>query len=186
MDYPWYVSLAPDDTDLLQGDLLPDCPIIIPPKALQPDGEYDIDIVDYNVVVVSQCCDLENGKVENVLVCPYYTFRDAIKQALTLDEQKSKKSITKFFDELRKGNQPNYHLLSKDEDKSLTDCIVVDFRNVFAVHIDFLKSHVETLTNRVRLLPPYREHLSQAFARFFMRVGLPQNIPPIEAGNYSN
>ncbi len=26
---------------------------------------------------------------------------------------------------------------------------------------------------RLRLLPPYREHLSQAFARFFMRVGLP-------------
>jgi hypothetical protein len=26
--------------------------------------------------------------------------------------------------------------------------------------------------SRFRLLPPYREHLSQAFARFFMRVGL--------------
>jgi hypothetical protein len=31
---------------------------------------------------------------------------------------------------------------------------------------------------RLRLLPPYREHLSQAFARFFMRVGLPVDIPP--------
>jgi hypothetical protein len=30
----------------------------------------------------------------------------------------------------------------------------------------------------VILLPPYREHLSQAFARFFMRVGLPVDIPP--------
>jgi hypothetical protein len=28
------------------------------------------------------------------------------------------------------------------------------------------------------LLPPYREHLSQAFARFFMRVGLPVEVPP--------
>jgi hypothetical protein len=26
--------------------------------------------------------------------------------------------------------------------------------------------------------PPYREHLSQAFARFFMRVGLPQPVDP--------
>ena len=25
--------------------------------------------------------------------------------------------------------------------------------------------------------PPYREHLAQAFARFFMRVGLPIDIP---------
>jgi hypothetical protein len=31
---------------------------------------------------------------------------------------------------------------------------------------------------RLRLLPPYREHLSQSFARFFMRVGLPIDIPP--------
>jgi|GEM_PF-2963531 hypothetical protein len=32
--------------------------------------------------------------------------------------------------------------------------------------------------NVTRLLPPYREHLSQAFDHFFMRVGLPV---PIEA-----
>ena len=31
-------------------------------------------------------------------------------------------------------------------------------------------------SDRIRVLPPYREHLSQAFARFFMRVGLPQDI----------
>jgi hypothetical protein len=38
-------------------------------------------------------------------------------------------------------------------------------------------AHVEKLGNRLRLCPPYREHLAQAFARFFMRVGLPSDIP---------
>ena len=33
---------------------------------------------------------------------------------------------------------------------------------------------------RLRLLPPYREHLGQAFARYFMRVGLPVDIPPFK------
>ncbi len=33
------------------------------------------------------------------------------------------------------------------------------------------------LPSRLRLLPPYREHLAQGFARFFMRVGLPVDIP---------
>jgi hypothetical protein len=33
------------------------------------------------------------------------------------------------------------------------------------------------MATRLRLLPPYREHLSQSFARFFMRVGLPVDIP---------
>lgn len=31
----------------------------------------------------------------------------------------------------------------------------------------------------LRLHPPYREHLSQAFARFFLRVGLAGDIPPL-------
>ncbi len=40
--------------------------------------------------------------------------------------------------------------------------------------ISFLESLIEKRgIPRFRLLPPYREHLSQAFARFFMRVGLP-------------
>ena len=30
-------------------------------------------------------------------------------------------------------------------------------------------------------MPPHREHLSQAFARFFMRVGLPIDIAPFDS-----
>ncbi len=42
---------------------------------------------------------------------------------------------------------------------------------------DFLESLLKQRGQpRLRLLPPYREHLSQAFARFFMRVGLPVQV----------
>jgi hypothetical protein len=34
------------------------------------------------------------------------------------------------------------------------------------------------LGNRWRLQSPFLEHFSQAFARFFMRVGLPSAVPP--------
>ena len=37
---------------------------------------------------------------------------------------------------------------------------------------------LDELGTKVRILPPYREHLAQAFARFFMRVGLPVDVPP--------
>ena len=37
------------------------------------------------------------------------------------------------------------------------------------------------MARRLRLLPPYREHLSQSFARFFMRVGLPIDTPSFTA-----
>lgn len=51
---------------------------------------------------------------------------------------------------------------------------VVDFHAIYTVPRDFLETLLlDRNKPRVRLLPPYREHLSQAFARFFMRVGLP-------------
>jgi len=51
---------------------------------------------------------------------------------------------------------------------------LVDFHEIFTVPRAFLESLIKQRGKiRFRLLPPYREHLSQAFARFFMRVGLP-------------
>jgi hypothetical protein len=56
------------------------------------------------------------------------------------------------------------------------DVRIVDFGYMFslpkAVVLDFAKQQ----SQRLRLCPPYREHLCQSLARFFMRVGLPQNI----------
>ncbi len=42
----------------------------------------------------------------------------------------------------------------------------------------YLASYASRLQNRWRLQSPFLEHFSQAFARFFMRVGLPAAIPP--------
>ena len=55
---------------------------------------------------------------------------------------------------------------------------VVDFRRVYSLPLTFVCQVAARTGQRLRLLPPYREHLSQAFARDFMRVGLPQDIPP--------
>jgi len=54
----------------------------------------------------------------------------------------------------------------------------MDFRRVYSLPVAFVRMQAEKSLPHLRLLPPYREHLSQAFARFFMRVGLPLNIPP--------
>ena len=44
----------------------------------------------------------------------------------------------------------------------------------------YLTRHAAALGNRHRLQSPFLEHFSQAFARFFMRVGLPSSIPAYE------
>ena len=58
------------------------------------------------------------------------------------------------------------------------DFLVIDFRSLFGVNLRTIKDLVTHQQPRIRLLPPYREHLAQAFARFFMRVGLPVDVPP--------
>ena len=83
------------------------------------------------------------------------------------------------WDEARKGRLPTYHVLNRCElpghDR---DFQLVDFSRVFTIAVGLTRDLAESQGTRLRLNPPYREHLAQAFARFFMRVGLPVDIPP--------
>ena len=170
-DYPWY-EIVEGDEPLLQDDFISECPIIVPPSELITGArEVNTRVVTYNVVVMSQSCDLVQGKLDLVLVCPIWPLNEFEK---TSEYYKSKEGK----EALRRGYIPGYHLLNKCDIKGFeTDFLVVDFRNVYSVPFDFLKNLAKNRGKRVRLLPPYREHLSQAFARFFMRVGLPVDIP---------
>ncbi|MFH1051836.1 MAG: hypothetical protein V1779_13020 [bacterium] len=175
MNYPVYDIV--DENNLQQGDLIKSCPIIIPPNNYSPNEKYDVDTAEYDVVVMSQSCDLKQDKIDIILVCPYYPFN-------FLEEQSEYYRSLRGKEELRKGLIPGYHLLHPCDEKGFeTNLLFVDFRNIFGVHKNFLKEHVKKINKRIRLLPPYREHLSQAFARYFMRVGLPIDIPPFKKGN---
>ena len=73
----------------------------------------------------------------------------------------------------------------------MAEPLVVDFHNVYGVPLGILRSTAEEAKNgRLRLRSPYREHLSQAFAQFFMKVALPvgyyspigqERLPPEDA-----
>lgn len=170
--YPWY-EIVDGDEPLLQGDFIKSCPVVIPPLQIT-SGKVDVDVIEYDVVVMSQSCDLIQRKLDLVLVCPVWPLSEFEERSDFFKSKKGKEA-------LRRGNIPGYHLLNKCEiDGFETDYLVVDFRSVYSVPFDFLMELVEKRGKRLRLLPPYREHLSQAFARFFMRVGLPVDIPPFE------
>lgn len=177
-NYPWYTIVAKDDHTLHQGDFISDCPILIPPSniPLTEDANFDAEVTFSNVIIMSQSCDLASDKISIVQVCPYYNLEElkAIKNA------SSKKEATKIKEELRKGIRPGFHLLNTCTiENHQCDYLYVDFRHIYGVDLNFLKSYVQSSSvERKRLMPPYREHLAQAFARFFMRVGLPSDIPP--------
>lgn len=172
--YPWYE--VTEDRVLLQGDLLQGCPILEPSVEMLGGGEglseqSDIPFQTYDVVIMSQSCDLIAGKIQLVLLCPYSSLERMTEENAELREPK-------FREKIRRGEVFGHHMLNKCEYEAFhDDYLIVDFRSVFALPLAFLKDFVSRSPKRLRLLPPYREHLSQAFARFFMRVGLPTEIP---------
>lgn len=170
-EYPWY-EVVSGENDLMQGDFIKDCPVVIPPSEISDNIE--VRIINYDVVIMSQSCDLVQRELDLVLVCPIWPLSEFEKRSDFFKSRKGKEV-------LRQGNVPGYHLLNKCKiDGFETEYLVVDFRSVYSVPFDFLVELTKKRDKRLRLLPPYREHLSQAFARFFMRVGLPVDIPPFK------
>lgn len=169
--YPWY-EVVDGDEPLLQGDFLRNCPVIIPPETYEGDSDVTTEIQEYNVIVMSQSCDLMKGDIDLVLVCPFWPltqFQNECSDGF-YKSAKGKEAI-------RRGYAPGYHLLNKCAIEEFEEeYLVVDFRSVYSVPYSFVKELSKKRGKRLRLLPPYREHLSQAFARFFMRVGLPVDI----------
>lgn len=171
----WYAEVH-SDAPIEQGDFAPSCPVVV------PSGEGGSRVISaridqYDVIVISQSCDLapEGPKVDLVLVSPVWPLSQFAESTEGFYRSSEGKEA------IRRGNAPGYHMLNKCQLPSFNnEFLVVDFHNVHAVPYAFLDSLLKGQGKRLRLLPPYREHLSQAFARFFMRVGLPVDIPPFK------
>lgn len=170
-EFPWY-EIVDNNEPLLQGDFLLSCPVFIPVPGSEETQSFTVD--EYDVVVMSQSCDLVLKKLDLVLVCPVWSLSELENKIAFLKGAKGKET-------LRQGNMPGYHLLNKSEvEEFKQDFTVVDFRQTYSMPLTLINDIAKKQRNRLRLLPPYREHLSQAYARFFMRVGLPIDIPPFK------
>ncbi len=162
---------------LAQGDLLKDC--LVPQFGADfgagGDGAAEtIPVSDANLIVVTQSCDLENGKAELVAMCPTYALD-------IFEEHNPKFKVKGRWEEVRKGRVEGLHLLGNpanpDDNRG---SLVVDFGQIFSLPPSYLEKKAEASGERLRLDSPYLEHFSQAFARYFMRVGLPSQILPFK------
>ncbi len=167
VDYPWYEIVEGDS--LAQGDILRACPIVIPTPAFPIVNKVTVDVQTFDVIIMTQSCDLENDKVKDIIVCPHWDLHQAGQTDASLANKKAWKEIVN-------GYRYRYAMLSAWEGETSIGIRVVDFGRIFSLPRDFLQNLATTHGKRLRLCPPYREHLSQSFARFFMRVGLPQDI----------
>lgn len=172
--YPWYACV--EDDSLEQGDFFFNCHVLSPvyPKQMSDSGVHSLQAVvnEHDVVILSQSCDLTASKLENVLVCPLMPLDVAEQAYSALRNPKDK-------EEVRRGHVPGLYMVAACEiDGFAAPVRIVSFRNVFSLPFSYIQSLAITTRPRLRLLPPYREHLAQAFGRFVMRVGLPIDIPP--------
>lgn len=183
---PWY-EVVDARAELTQGDLIFNCPLLTwQPGAFETQGTDEsetlknmVTAIAADVVVMTQACDLSHGKVSNVILCPHLglsEYRSDWEAAMQAKEQNpTPKAWRNHCNDICDGFVWNLTMLSSCEKDGLDiENRIVDFHEMYTMPRSFLESLlIQREKPRFRLLPPYREYLSQAFARFFMRVGLP-------------
>jgi hypothetical protein len=186
MPKAWYEIVGPD-ISLTQGDVIFDCPLLAwQDNSLRLEGVDESEVlkdattgIQADVVVMTQACDLEQEKVENVILCQHVSLYDhrAIWEVNSrrVGQNPTERAWKHHCNDICEGYNWNLSMLNDCKiDGSSIGIRIVFFNEVYTVPRSFLESLLgQRGRPRFRLLPPYREHLSQAFARFFMRVGLP-------------
>jgi len=159
----------------------------------EKDGYVQVSKITFPLVVVlTQDCDLEQdfrfrhgrprSKVKthdklllSVLVAPLYNA-----EHVYLGEHLSELNIQMRTinrnrtdgDFLRGNRNPRYHYVEFPDDIPIV-ASVIDFKHYFSVNIEYLKREKKQ-DFACRLPPLYREALSQRYANFLSRIGLPQ------------
>ncbi|CAN5895957.1 hypothetical protein BH23ACT8_BH23ACT8_25420 [soil metagenome] len=170
--------MATTGVELEQGDLIRDLPVPVVTSATGSVQEgfrlqAEVEIVD--AVVLTQTCDLVQGKAGEVLLGRVVVWRDLVEAEWAAGNTMVKSA--RFIDNLIKGAVPPVSLLHARDRRPDWPWSVVDFRQLYTVRIDYLRRDLSRrgTAQRLRLRSPYKEHLAQAFARYFMRVGLPHD-----------
>lgn len=174
---------------LQQGDIISDVEYI--EYAEEHDGEIEISkIVFPLVMVLTQDCDLtwdyssrNNSEKKNqdkylfsAIVVPLYNYDhfingehlSEINQKMQTVSSNQNKTDNK---NLRNNETPRYHYLEFDDTVPVVNS-VMDFKHYFTVSIEKLQEHKKTHFV-CTLSDLFRERVSQRFANYLSRIGLP-------------
>lgn len=177
----WWTLTTSGDHE--QGDLLFNLPVVTA-AAIEMDGEVPsvhsrVERID--AIIVTQTCDLANAKIPTVLVArvvPWAAFAKA-----QFDAGNHAVKSRNYIDGLVRSDIPPLALLHERTTRPSLPWSLADFRELYTIERQRLEDFVAQpgSKRRLRLDPPYKEHFAQAFARFFMRVGLPHDAAGFHA-----
>ncbi len=170
-----------------QGDIFKDITHI--ENWEESGNELKISRIHYPyIVVLSQDCDLrEDASVRSkeindkalvsVLVAPLYNFDQFLNgehlQGLGIGKTSSVSKNPDKTDHknLIQNKNPRYHFLEENSQAKLPK-LVVDFKHYFSISIEYLQK-IKDRNFEYPLDFLYRESLSQRFASYLSRIGLP-------------
>ncbi len=174
-------------TRITQGDVFRDVECI--EYVVEKKGVLEVSKIAFPLVVVlSQDCDLEQdarirgSEAENMdkllfsaLVAPIYNAEHVFTGShlsdlgLKMSEINARRTPGEF---LKKNERPRYHYIDFPSTVPLVPGIV-DFKHFFSVNIEYLKK-CKPKKFVCQLSELYREDLSQRFAAYLARIGLPE------------
>lgn len=166
---PWVRIDKGNEEGLKQGDLVPKCYVPIYPEDYgDRAGEENVSVpVDvYDVIVITQSCDLVDDKIKLVAVLPFYSLSDFEKYNPAFAKNGK-------WENVRKGRVEGLHLIASPIDpKNWRASIVVDFREIYGLPLRYMKKRTGDLEPRWRLRSPFREEFSRAFDNYYSRVAV--------------
>lgn len=116
------------------------------------------------VYVLTQTCDLTQGKATQVVVAPILNAGDLVASgALKAADVRGN---------IRAGRVHGWYFLPKSASLGLPESIV-DLRTLHTVRLDLLQELCQAGKRIAHLESLYREHLAQHFAYTYSRIGLP-------------
>jgi len=172
---------------ICQGDILRNVDVI-DNYILEQSGElvYDELNLPY-IVVMTQDCDLESDFrnrsqttpekhdkfLRTVLVCPAYIAAN-FKEGKHLEDLglMMEKWNSKSFNQIKDQNKDRFHFLNQDQELQVPE-LIIDFKHYYAIPRETLfrmyNLHYLATINQL-----FREFLSQRFANYLSRIGLPE------------
>lgn len=158
--------------ELMQGDYLPGCLV----TSFDPDfSEAGSDTIGevivhtFDVVVLTQSCDLDNNRARFVAVCPAFSL--SVFQTYNTKFQNKDRERSLIKNQI----QGLYSMPSPIPPSTFSDWLIVDFHEIYSIPYKYLARHATAIAPRWRLQSPYREHLSRSFGDFYSRVALPED-----------
>jgi hypothetical protein len=158
---------AVKEDPLGQGDVIEACPIFaLTESTTGIDLKAPATRWESRVIVLTQACDLSQGKVERVLVA-------VVHPAQALVERGILKAST-IRDQVRRSLVYGWYFLPAANEPLVMPESIVDLRDIHTLSRIALEHLIADGKRVCHIKTPYREHLAQHFAVTYMRIGLPE------------